>query len=145
MKTIDIKQRFIELRAQGWSFDKIAKELKVSKVALVDWAKEFEEEIANLKAVELEALYEKYYLLKQERIKTFGELLLKLRKEIDKRDLKDLSTDKLIDLYNKMFVLAKDEYIEPRFKSSSEIEEDKDNRELLDELTTPKISKFKAG
>ena len=44
-----------------------------------------------------------------------------------------------------MFVLAKDEYIEPRFKSSSEIEEDKDNRELLDELTTPKISKFKAG
>lgn len=145
MKTTDIKQRFIELRAQGWSFDKIAKELKVSKVALVDWAKEFEEDIANLKAVELEALYEKYYLLKEERIKTFGELLLKLRKEIDKRDLKDLSTDKLIDLYNKMFVLAKDEYIEPKFKSSSEIEEDKDNRELLDELTTPKISKFKAG
>ena len=146
MKTIDTKERFIELRAQGWSFDKIAKELKVSKVALVDWAKEFEEEIANLKAVELEALYEKYYLLKEERIKTFGELLQKLRKEIDKRDLKDLSTDKLIDLYNKMFVLAKEEYIEPRFKSSSEIEEDKDNRELLDELTAiefPKLKEYK--
>lgn len=45
-----------------------------------------------------------------------------------------------------MFVLAKDEYIEPRFKSSSEIEEDKDNRELLDELTAtdfPKLKKYK--
>lgn len=144
METTKTKEKFIELRAQGWSFDKIAKELKKSKVALVDWAKEYEEEIANLKAIELEALYEKYYLLKEKRIKGFGELLQKLRKEIDTRDLKDISTDKLIDLYNKIYLLAKDEYIEPRFKSSTEITEERENKELLDGLTAPDQPKLKA-
>ena len=49
METTDKKHTFIERRAQGYSFDKIAKELKISKVALLEWAKEFEDEIINLR------------------------------------------------------------------------------------------------
>ncbi|MFZ1323448.1 MAG: hypothetical protein WAT71_18000 [Ignavibacteria bacterium] len=137
MESLNTKNKFIELRAQGYSFDKIAKELKKSKVALVEWAKEYEGEIANLKALELEALYEKYYLLKEYRIKHFGTILNKVKNELDKRDLKDVSTDKLIDIYNKMFLMAKDEITEPSFKSSREIAEEKENKDLLDELTAP--------
>ena len=58
MEAIETKERFIELRAKGWSFDKIAKELGKAKQTLIDWSKELQDEIANRKALELEALYE---------------------------------------------------------------------------------------
>ena len=140
METIKTKERFIELRAQGYSFDKIAGKLKVAKVTLVNWAKEYEEEITNHKALELEALYEKYSLLKEHRVKHFGEMLEKIRTELNKRDLKDIPTDKLLDIYNKTYIIAKDEVTELKFRSTEEIREEKQDRELLDELTAPDYS-----
>ena len=56
------KSRFIHLRAKGNSFDKIAKELKVSKSTLSNWSQELEEQIAQTKAMELEALQEEFFL-----------------------------------------------------------------------------------
>lgn len=137
MEKLETKQRFIELRAQGWSFDKIAKELGKAKQTLIDWSKELSEEIANSRALELEALYEKHYLLKESRVQIFGELLDKLREEILKRDLSDLPTDKLLDLYLKYSNQAKEEIIEPSFRSSEELQEESLDKELLRELTAP--------
>jgi IS30 family transposase len=136
METLKTKERFIELRAKGWSFDKIAKELGKAKQTLIDWSKELEDEIANLKALELEALYERYYLLKENRVETFGELLKKLKDEVMSRDLSDVPTDKLLELLLKYEHQLRDEIVEPRFKTSTEIKEDKLDKELLDELTT---------
>jgi transcriptional regulator len=48
MELTESKQRFIELRAKGWSFDKIAKELDKAKQTLINWSKELQDEIANL-------------------------------------------------------------------------------------------------
>lgn len=137
MELQDTKERFIELRAQGWSFDKIAKETGKAKQTLIDWSKDLQEEIANRKALELEALYEKYYLLKETRLQTFGEMLSKIKKEIEVRDLSDVSTDKLLDLLLKYSNQVKEELIEPRFKSSEEITEEILDRELIGELTSP--------
>jgi predicted DNA-binding protein YlxM (UPF0122 family) len=137
METTKKKHTFIERRAQGYSFDKIAKELKISKVALLEWAKEFEDEITNLKALELEALYEKYYLLKENRINKFGILLNRIWEELETRDLKDIPAEKLLDMFNKFYAVVKEEISELKFKTASEIEEEKNNRELLDELTAP--------
>jgi len=72
MEILETKERFIELRAKGYSFDKIAKELGKAKQTLIDWSKELQDEVANRKAVELESLYENYYLLKEHRLQTFG-------------------------------------------------------------------------
>ena len=52
------KSRFIHLRAKGYSYTKIAKELKVSTSTLTNWNQELQEEIAQAKAMELEALQE---------------------------------------------------------------------------------------
>ena len=143
METTELKERFIELRAMGWSFDKIAKELGKAKQTLIDWSKELQNEIANLKAIELEALYEKYYLHKETRLQTFGELLTKIKKEIEGRDLSDVPTDKLLELLLKYNSLAKEETVEPNFKSSKEITEERIDRELLEELTATPPSKSK--
>ena len=116
MKDQKTKEKFIELRAQGFSFDRIAKELRVSKQTLIVWSKELELEIANLKAIELEALQEKYYLLKQKRIELFGEKLKALKNELDKRNLEEISTKDLFGLLEKYGKLLKEESIELEFQ-----------------------------
>jgi len=136
MEILEIKQRFIELRAKGYSFDKIAKELGKAKQTLLDWSKDLDLEIAQAKALELETLYESYSLYKEARIKTLGEILLKLKSEIDQRDLTDLPTDKLLDLFLKYEGVVKDTLVEPVFKSTSELEEERAERSLLEEMSS---------
>lgn len=129
------KEKFIELRAKGWTFDKIAKELHKRKATLIDWSKELESEIANRKAIELEVLYEKHYLLKEQRIEKLGNLLNKIINEIENRNLKDIPTNKLFDLFLKYNKEIKEEMIEPVYKSTMEIENERQSNELLKTLT----------
>jgi predicted transcriptional regulator len=148
MESIETKERFIELRAKGWSFDKIAKELGKAKQTLIDWSKELQDEVANRKALELEALYETYYLLKENRLQTFGGLLNKIKDEVLSRDLSDVPTDKLLDLFLKYNSQIKEEIVEPIFKTSLEIYEERQDKELLEALTTLKdepVRRLKVG
>ena len=147
METIETKRRFIELRAKGYSFDKIAKELGKAKQTLLDWSRELDQEIAQAKALELDSLYESYSLYKEARLKTLGEILSKLKKEVDNRDLTDLPTDRLLDLFLKYEGVVKESLVEPVFKSSREIEEEKVDRLLLEELTSLEVleSRLKVG
>ena len=133
---IDQKEKFIELRAKGWSFDRIAKELGRAKQTLIDWSKDLQEEIANRKALELEALYETYYLQRENRLQMFGAMLTKIKEEVEGRDLSDVATDKLLELFLKYNSQVKEEIVEPIYKSSQELTEEKEDRELLDDLTT---------
>lgn len=142
------KERFIELRAKGWSFDKIAKETGKAKQTLIDWSKELQDEIANRKALELEALYESYYLMRENRLQTFGAMLTKIKEEVERRDLSDVPTDKLLELLLKYNSQVKEEIVEPIYKSSQEIKEERQDRELLEELTTLQtepVRRLKAG
>lgn len=55
MGTIETKRRFIELRTQGYLFDKIAKKLGKAKQTLLDWSKELDQDIAQAKGQELDS------------------------------------------------------------------------------------------
>ena len=52
MKDTAQKEKFIQLRAKGLSFDKISKEINTSKPTLLKWSEELEGEIANLAYLE---------------------------------------------------------------------------------------------
>lgn len=148
METLNVKDNFIELRAKGWSFDKIAKELGKSKQTLIDWSKELQDEIANRKALELELIYESYYLMRENRLQTFGAMLTKIKEEVSSRNLSDVPTDKLLELLLKYNSQIKEEIVEPTYKSSEEIKEERLDRELLEELTTLQsapLKKLKVG
>lgn len=132
METVKTKQRFIELRAKGYSYEKIAKDLGKAKQTLIDWGAELQGEIANLKAMELEELYSKYFLLKENRLQTFGELLNKMKKEITTRDLSEIPTGKLLELLLKYEDRIKEELVEPEYLSSKKIEVEKYSRSLLE-------------
>jgi hypothetical protein len=118
----ELKTQFVELRARGLSYAAIAKKLKVAKATLANWNQELEAEIASLKAMELEALYEEFGLLKESRIILLGEQLKALQAEISKRDFKDLGLDKLLDYQLRYLEAFKREYVEPQPLSSQVIE-----------------------
>ncbi len=113
------KSRFIHLRAKGFSFARIAKELKGSKGTLTNWNHELKELIVQAKAMELEALQEEYYLLKEGRIKFLGSQLKAIQEEIGSRDLSNVSTEKLMELQLRYFGELKAEYVEVRLEDKT--------------------------
>lgn len=135
METLETKERFIELRAKGYSFDRIAKTLGKAKQTLIDWSKEYEEEIGNLKASEIESLNERYYLTHERKIKLLGKQLKKIKDELEQRDLSEVPTDKLMGLFIQYYGLLEEVKIEPRFKDSDEVFDSKEEKNILDSLT----------
>lgn len=131
MELTETKQQFIELRAKGLSFDKIAKEMSKSKQTLIDWSRDLSGEIANLKAIQLEEMYQTYYLLKENRLQTLGTQLNKIKAEVDKRDFTDIPTDKLLDLLLKYNSKVAEELVEPEYKSQEEMDKAQRDAVLL--------------
>ena len=131
----DTENRIIELRARGKSYSTIASELKIGKQTALDVCKKYKEQIATLQALELEQLYEEQRITSTERITAIASLMQRVREEIDSRDLSQVPTEKLIDLYLKQASTLKEEIIEPNFQSTEEQSRDRKEREYLDRLT----------
>jgi len=123
---IELKHQFVELRAKGWSYSRIAKKLKVSKSTLSNWRSELEADIASLRAMELEALYERYWMLKEGRIRQIGGQVKAIIKELKSTNLSEVSTEKLLDLLLKFYDVLQSEYTEPKTLSDRQISEIKE-------------------
>jgi len=123
MADLKKQKRFIDLRATGMSYEKISAEIGVSKRTLINWGKKLSLEIADAHAVELEALQDEFYMLKERRIKLFGEKLKAISEEIDNRDLSDIPTEKLFDLFFKMYRVLEREAVDVKYFSDDEIKE----------------------
>ena len=93
--TKEDQERFVELRARGLSFEKIALEMGVSKPTLIKWAGELHKEIATAEYVDLQALLEQHRLNRRAKIE---ETALQLEKVIKAIEGKDLTGESLKDL-----------------------------------------------
>jgi hypothetical protein len=96
MHSPETVQRFIELRAQGWTYARLMVELNVTKPTLIAWSRKYQFEIQNLHAIELEALREKWLASTTDRVNALGEQLRRIQSELEKRDLSTLSTPQLM-------------------------------------------------
>lgn len=96
------RDKFIELRAAGLSFDSIAQQLNISKPTLLKMAREFQGDIERLKFIKLEALAERCKVLRSERLKALGGLLERVNTAIEAADFDRLSPEKLVDLKLKL-------------------------------------------
>jgi len=106
--------KFIELRAAGQSYNKIAKQLKASKSTLIEWSRQYAHEIKNAKALELESIREQYLLNREHRLKVLGTQLNQMTNEILKRNLSEVTTWRLFDMQRKLIaqIAKEDENIE---------------------------------
>jgi len=98
MYSADKHDKFIELRAQGWSLGHIATELDVSKRTLVDWNREFAQDVQSLRALELELLKEKILASHEENLNRLTRLQKDIDDELANRTLKFVDTEKLFRL-----------------------------------------------
>ena len=91
----DKQKKFLQLRADGLSFDKIAVEIKSSKPTLIQWSRLFKDELNDLKFQSLATLKEEYkYTVKAK----FEQLLKHLQKINEAMENFDYSTATLKEL-----------------------------------------------
>jgi len=98
MKGAQQIQKFLVLRAQGKSLRTIEKEIGTNRGTLAKWEREHLEELKNLKAVERDTMREKYLLTNHAQLELLGTQFMRLKKELEKRDLSDIPTLKLHEL-----------------------------------------------
>lgn len=106
------KLKFIELRAKGYPYSKIAQELNVSKGTLVTWNEELKDRIAELKQERLAELYDSYFMLREARITQLGETLRNVNEALEEKDLSELPADKLLEYKLRLMNELKGEFIE---------------------------------
>ena len=124
--TQKIKLRVIELRAEGLSFAKIAKQ------TAVDIVRDNIDEVTTLQAVEMEALIDAERVNQRGRIEQLSALHSRLRQEIEQRDLSEVPTEKLINLFINTSETLKGEVTTPVVRSTEEQESDRRSRNLTD-------------
>ena len=126
-KTLDERQQFIELRAKGYSFQKISDELDISKPTLMEWSKDINtnRDIQNQRTLLVDDLQERYAVTRRHRIEVFGEFLQKAKDELNKRDMNDVPTDRLINMVIKL---------------SDTLKADETELELLGEVELPQFT-----
>ena len=98
MLTEETQDKFIELRAQGWTLGHIATELHVSKRTLVEWNREFAAEIQSVRTAELEPLQEKLLASRDDELACLTRLQKDIHDELGNRTLKFIDTEKLFHL-----------------------------------------------
>jgi len=102
MKTEQKKREFVSQRAEGISFDKIAKAIKVSKPILIEWEREYKEDIANMKAEAWEDFMQEQKLTQRNRLELLSTAKEKLWAEFSGRSLSELQAHKLLELILKL-------------------------------------------
>lgn len=116
---VEVQEQFIELRAKGNSYDRIAEKLGVSKSTLINWSKDLSMEIENERSIAMDAIYEKHKLTKRHRMEMFGTQLNKIRQELEKRDLADVPTYKLLIIQMKLLDAINNDGVEVSFESQT--------------------------
>ena len=111
--------KFILLRSDGISFDKIAKELKVSKVTLIQWSKLFEDNIKELQFLVMVEIKKRYSNTVAKRYETLLQQLDKIDNAILEADLLETPLKDLIQLQQHTY--SQIESIEKRFKTKAYI------------------------
>jgi len=108
----DKKKKFLLLRADGNSFDKIAKELKVTKKTLIQWSRIYQDDIQDLQFQDMRDLKEQYRYNKKAQYEQLLKQLEKFNKAIDEADLSSATIKDLHLIRND--ILMKLEQIEKR-------------------------------
>ena len=131
------KEQFIQLRAQGLSYDKIATELNISKPTLIKWSEECRSEIANLRYFEIESLITQYGLVKKAKIDSLAQLLNKAMQEMKQRSFEDLSTKELLTTIFQLDEKIRGELSVIRFLTGEEQLREEFNTDLFAEKSYP--------
>jgi transcriptional regulator with XRE-family HTH domain len=129
MKDFDKRKQFVTLRAKGKSLSTIADEIGVSRQTLAVWQRYHDEEIANLRAMELDSLAEEYAMTEQGRIELIGEELRRVREELKKRDFSEVPTAKLVEMELRLSKELTKDFSKPNILTEKQVANDMRKRD----------------
>ena len=111
MRPQEDRVKFVQMRAEGKSYDYIAKALSMSKSTCQEWEQQLKEAIADLKREQLAELYEQYHMTREARITRLGDTLASINDALDNVDLSTVPPERLLDFKLKYTEALKEEYI----------------------------------
>jgi len=98
MHSPETKQKFLERRAQGHSYARLAAELGVAKSTLIEWSRQLRFDLQNRRALELDDLQDRLLGPPQARAGVLAEKLARVEAELRQRDLARVPTARLFSL-----------------------------------------------
>lgn len=111
MKPQELKNEYVRLRAEGYSYSEIADRLHISKSTCTSWEKQLAKQIDELKRASFQELCESYGMTKEARIKKLGDTLEKINEALERADFSTVDPAKLLDFKLKYTEALKGEYI----------------------------------
>ena len=113
---------FITLRANGKTFDHIAKKLNKAKSTLIQWSKLYQDDINDMIFLSMQSLKEEYQHTQREKYKKLLEHLAKVDKAITEIDLSRATIKDLILVRNDIQNSLNDMEKSTRFKDTNLVE-----------------------
>ena len=98
MHSTDTKSKFLEFRGKGWSLARIAKQIDVSVRTLADWNQQHRQEIRTLRAIDIEALQEKFLATHEQELSSLTAQLQRIGQAIGDSKLQFVETKDLFRL-----------------------------------------------
>ena len=95
MHSTETINQFLDLRAQGWSFARIADHLHVSKPTLLDWSHKHQSELEAMQANQQRSIQEAAQASQELRLEHLTLFHTSLRHELIKRTLQTLSDEEI--------------------------------------------------
>jgi len=96
------QQKFILLRADGITFDAIAKEINITKSTLIQWSKLFQKEIQEIQFHSFVAIREAHSWSQKKKYETLLQQLTKIDEGIMNADLSDATLKDLFTIKNSL-------------------------------------------
>jgi hypothetical protein len=95
MHSTETINQFLNLRAQGWSFARIADHLHVSKPTLLAWNRKHQTKLESIKANQERSAQQALQVSDRHELQTLSTFYNALRREVISRTLKDFSDDEI--------------------------------------------------
>jgi len=94
------KEKFLELRSKGETYERIAKDLGVSKQTLINWSKEKEiqEAIEVSRIIQYQSILKRFEASKKQKLEFYSELSQKVRKELKNLNFDNVKPEKLLEI-----------------------------------------------
>ena len=103
-KKDELFDEFVQLRVEGKSFQVIAEMLSVSKQTLINWSQEEEvdDQVSIARLSRIQNALSDLNQSKEAQIVFYARLGKKIQNELEKRDVADISTDRLIPILERL-------------------------------------------
>jgi hypothetical protein len=92
------EEKFVELRAEGWSLGHIATELHISKHTAVNWNRQYAAQIQALGTARLGVVEDKILTSREDELSSLLRVQKDLEDELAHRDLRRIPIEKLFPL-----------------------------------------------